>query len=58
MIVERMPMKPKEALVYKTVVRPAMMYGLKMWETCKEEKRLDVHEMRLLRWMCGVTWKD
>ena len=58
MIEERMPMKPKEAVVYKTVVRPGMIDGLKMWETCQEEKILDGNEMRMLRWMCGVTWKD
>ena len=24
----------------------------------REEKRLSVNEMRVLRWMCGVTQKD
>ena len=29
------------------------------WVTSeKEEKTLDVNEMRILRWMCGVTRKD
>ena len=45
--------------VYKTVVRPAMMYGA---ETCAvkkaQEKKLDVAEMRMLRWMTGVTELD
>ena len=45
--------------VYKTVVRPAMMYGA---ETCAvkkgQEKKLDVAEMRMLRWMSGVTKMD
>ena len=46
--------------VYKTVVRPAMMYGAETWAVnLKEaqEKKLDVVEMRmlLLRWMCGVN---
>ena len=45
--------------VYKTVVRLAMMYGA---ETCAmkktQEKKLDVAEMRMLRWMSGVTKLD
>ena len=45
--------------VYKTVVRPAMMYGA---ETCAakkaQEKKLDVAEIRMLRWMNGVTKLD
>ena len=36
--------------VYKTVVRPAMMYGAEMWAVKKaQEKKLDVAEMRMLR---------
>ena len=42
--------------VYKTVVRPAMMYGAVTWAVKKaQEKKLDVAEMRMLRWMSGVT---
>ena len=45
--------------VYKTVVRPALMYENETWPSKKaHEKRLDVAEMRMLRWMCGVTKKD
>ena len=41
--------------VYKTVVRPAMMYGAETWEVKKaQEKKLDVAEMR----MSGVTKLD
>ena len=43
--------------VYKTVVRPAMMYGAETWAV-KKEKKLDVAEMRMLRWMSGVTKLD
>ena len=45
--------------VYKTVVRPAMMYGAETWAVKKaHEKKLDVAEMRVLRWMSGVTKMD
>ena len=45
--------------VYKTDVRPAMMYGAETWAVKKaQEKKLDVAEMRMLRWMSGVTKLD
>ena len=50
---KRMPVKLK-GTVYRTVVRPAMLYGVETWATIKRQ----VNEMRMLRWMCGVTRKD
>ena len=56
--------RPKNKLrvkgkVYKTVVRQAMMYGAETWAVKKaQEKKLDVAEMRMLRWMSGVTKLD
>ena len=45
--------------VYKSLVRPAMMYGSEAWPIKKvHEKKQDVAEMRMLRWMCGVTRHD
>ena len=45
--------------VYKMFVRPAMMYGAETWVVKKaREKKLDVAEMRTLRWMSGVTKLD
>ena len=41
------------------VVRPAMMCGADTWAVTKaQEKKLDVAEMRMLRWMSGVTKLD
>ena len=45
--------------VYRTVVRPALVYGAETWALKKEqERKLEVAEMRILRWMCGVTKLD
>ena len=53
-----MPVKLK-GKVYRTVVRTAMLYGAETWATTKrQESRIEVNEMRMLRWMCGVTRKD
>ncbi len=41
--------------VYKIVIRPALLYGAETWATTRG---LEVNEMRMLRWMCGVTRRD
>ena len=47
--VRRMPVKLKRK-VYKTVVRPALLYGAEIWATTwGQEARLEVNEMRMLR---------
>ena len=52
----RMNVKTK---VYRTVVRPALMYGAETWVLKEaQEKKLEVAETRMLRWMCGVTKLD
>ena len=54
----KVPVKLK-GKVYKTAVRPAMLYGIEGLPVKKtDENRLNVAEMRMLRWMCGVTKKD
>ena len=46
-------------MVYKTLVRPAMMYGAETWAVKKaQEKKLDVAEMRTLSWLSGVLKLD
>ena len=55
---KRVPVKLK-GKIHKTVVRPAMMYGLETGPIKKtEERKLDVAEMKMLRWMSGVTRSD
>ena len=45
--------------VYRTVVRPALVYGVDIWALKEaQENKFEVAEMRMLRWMCGVTKLD
>ena len=45
--------------VYRTVLRPALMYRAETWALKKaQDRKLEVAEMRMLRWMCGVTRLD
>ena len=40
-------------------VRPVLMYVPETWALKKaQENKLEVAEMRMLRWMCGVTKLD
>ncbi|VFQ70297.1 unnamed protein product [Cuscuta campestris] len=44
---------------YRSVVRPAMLYGAECWAVKKTHvRRLHAAEMRMLRWMCGKTRLD
>ena len=54
----RVPAKMK-GKVYKTVVRPAMLFGLETVSLRKrQETELEVAEMKMLRFSLGVTRKD
>ena len=54
----KMPVKLK-GKVYKTVVRPAMVYGMEATPIKKvNEKRMGVAKMKMLRWLYGVTRID
>jgi len=45
--------------VYRTVIRPVLIYGSEAWTSRRrEEKRLERTEMRMLRWILGLTLKD
>ncbi|XP_021974358.1 uncharacterized protein LOC110869410 [Helianthus annuus] len=51
----RFPTKLKGKF-YKVAVRPAMLYGTDCWAIKKTQTRkMEVAEMRMLRWMCGHT---
>lgn len=54
----KMPIKTK-GKVYKTAVRPVLLYGSETWATKQiHEQKLHTTEMRMLRWAGGVTLKD
>lgn len=54
----RVPVRVK-GKVHKAVVRPALMYGLEAAPLKKiEERKMDVAEMKMLRWMVGVNRTD
>ena len=45
--------------VYKTMIRPVMIYGAEAWALRKkEEELLERTEMRMLRWIMGISLKD
>ena len=45
--------------IYRTVIRPVALYGAECWPATKEvERRLSAMEMKMLRWMAGVTRLD
>ena len=44
---------------YRTVIRPAMLYGAECWATKRQHvQKISVAEMRMLRWICGHTRRD
>jgi hypothetical protein len=55
---KRLPIKLKGKF-YRTAIRPALLYGSECW-TIKHDhmQKINVAEMRMLRWMSGNTIKD
>ena len=54
---KKVPIKLKDKL-YKTVIKPTMTYGAECWAVRKkDENRLHVAEMMMLRWIRGKTRK-
>ncbi|XP_047265649.1 uncharacterized protein LOC124897153 [Capsicum annuum] len=55
---KKVPLKLKGKF-YKVAVRPAMLYGAECWPVKNSYiQKLKVAEMRMLRWMCGLTRGD
>nr|XP_043620167.1 uncharacterized protein LOC122592015 [Erigeron canadensis] len=55
---KRIPLKLKGKF-YRVAIRPAMLYGSECWAMTKAQAaRVEVAEMRMLRWTCGKTLAD
>ncbi|GJR56637.1 ataxia telangiectasia mutated family protein [Tanacetum coccineum] len=55
---KNVPLKLKGKF-YKVAIRPAMLYGSECWPLTKAQaNRMEVSEMRMLRWTCGKTLLD
>ena len=58
MVDKRVPQKLKGKF-YRTVIKPAMLYGAECWPTKRRHvQHISVAEMRMLRWICGHTRRD
>ena len=45
--------------IHKMIVQPAMLYGMETVPvTSSHVKKLEVTEMKLFRWACGLTLRD
>lgn len=50
---KKVPLMLKGKL-YRTVIKPAMLYGMECWLVKKtQERKMEIAEMRMLRWSCG-----
>nr|XP_043637945.1 uncharacterized protein LOC122608942 [Erigeron canadensis] len=55
---KRIPLKLKGKF-YRVAIRPTMLYGSECWPMTKAQaSRVEVAEMRMLRWSCGKTLSD
>jgi len=55
---KRMPVRIK-GKVYRTVIRPAILYCSECWPIKKTQvQKLRFVEMRMIKWMCGYTRMD
>ncbi|KAL6574232.1 hypothetical protein OROHE_001136 [Orobanche hederae] len=55
---KKVPLKLKGKF-YRSAITPAMLYGSECWAMKKSlESKLEVAEMRMLRWSCGRTLLD
>src|SRR5882757_4475778 len=53
-----MPLSLK-AKIYKTVIRPVLLYSVEtMAMKRSEERKLEVTEMRMLRWLTGTSLRE
>ena len=55
---KKVPLKLKGKF-YRVAVRPTMLYGTECWLVKNSHiQKLKITEMRMLRWMCGLTRRN
>ena len=55
---KKVPVKLKHK-IYKTVIKPTMTYGVECWTMKKKDEMLmNKTEMRMLRWIQGVSLRE
>lgn len=55
---KKVPLKLKSKF-YRVAVRPSMLYGAEYWIVKHSHiQKVRVEEMRMLRWICGITIGD
>nr|GEX50756.1 putative reverse transcriptase, identical [Tanacetum cinerariifolium] len=55
---KRVPLKLKGKF-YRVAIRPATLYGSECWPITKAQaNRVEVAELRMMRWICGKTMLD
>ena len=58
-ICDRMVQTKVKGEFYRTAIRPVLSYGSECWAIKKQqEHKMDVSEMKMLRWSSGYTLKD
>lgn len=57
-VCDQIPIRVK-GKVYKTMIRPVLIYGAEAWSLRrKDEEMLERTEMRMLRWILGISLKN
>nr|GEY98249.1 hypothetical protein [Tanacetum cinerariifolium] len=57
-VIENVPLKLKGKF-YRVVIRPGLLYGSQCWPITKAlANRVEVAELRMLRWTCGKSMLD
>jgi len=52
----KIPIKLKGLILYKSMIRSVLPYGSEAWPTlAKHVHKVHAVEIKMLRWMCGVT---
>ncbi|XP_069994873.1 uncharacterized protein [Penaeus vannamei] len=47
-----------QGTVYKTVLRPVLLYGAETWALRRKENLLERTEMRMVRWIAGISLRE